>query len=70
MPVVTDLSLGILTATNVGVDRLRSAIPIPAGVDLNRKFLVEGNHWQDGAGWVGPGPRPSDPTFRDIMPLI
>lgn len=70
MQVQTDLSLAVLTAPNVGVDRLRSAIPTRTGVDINRKFLVDGNHWQDGEGWVGPGPRPSDPTFRDIMPLI
>jgi hypothetical protein len=36
---------------------------------LNQK-MADGEHWLDGDGWVGPGPLPSDPSYRDIKPLI
>lgn len=69
MPTTTAITLATLTSPNVTVETLRQAIPVPDGVDLNRKF-VEGDHWQNAEAWVGPGPRPSDPSYRDIMVLV
>jgi hypothetical protein len=63
------LSLATVQAGNANVAVLRAAVAPHVDLPLNRKF-IEGDHWQDGKGWVGPGPRPSDPTYRDIIPLI
>lgn len=65
----TTLTLTALTSPTVSIDVLRQAIPVPEGVEENRKF-VEGDHWQAGKAWVGPGPRPSDPSYRDVMFII
>lgn len=65
----TTLTLEQLKSPTVGIDKLRQAIAVPEGVDLNRKF-VSGDHWQNADGWVGPGPRPSDPSYRDVMVLV
>lgn len=32
--------------------------------------FVEGDHWQRGAGWVGPAPKQGDEGYSDVMCLI
>lgn len=46
---------------------LKAATPEVATV--NRKF-VENDHWQDGAGWIGPTPAPDDPKAATIREMI
>jgi hypothetical protein len=36
---------------------------------VNEAF-VEGDHWQDGDGWVGPQPSPEDDGFEETMSII
>lgn len=33
---------------------------------INRRFVF-GDHWQGGAGWIGPKPQPGDPGFSETM---
>lgn len=63
------ITLTELQNPSVTPARLREAIPVADGVEDNRLF-VEGEHWNGGDFWVGPGPKPSDPTYSDIIPLI
>lgn len=47
---------------------------IAAGIDrstigINRAFL-DGDHWQNAAGWIGPRPPPEDENFQEFMRLI
>jgi hypothetical protein len=38
-------------------------------VDQNQAF-IEGDHWQEGEGWIGPTPDVSDPEHGEVMTLI
>lgn len=35
-------------------------------IDINRAFY-DGDHWQNGAGWIGPHPEVSNPAFTESM---
>lgn len=41
----------------------------PAVVTANKKF-VEGDHWQGGAGWIGPMPANTHPTYSTLVRLV
>lgn len=43
--------------------------PTPVEVNLNRPF-IEGDHFQQGKGWVGPGPKESDPQYGDFLRIL
>lgn len=64
--VLTMASVRDGTAT---IDQFTGAIAPSKEMTVNR-LMAEGNHWLNGDGWVGPGPLPSDPTYRDIIALI
>lgn len=51
------------------IDQFTGAIQPTKDMTVNR-LMAEGNHWLEGAGWVGPGPMPSDPTYSEIQRLI
>lgn len=42
---------------------------IPPDMTANRPY-IEGNHFQDGDGWVGPGPKSTDPQYRDFLTIL
>lgn len=63
------LTLVVLTNPAATIAQLRAAIPVAEGIEENRLF-IEGDHWQGAEGWVGPGPKPSDPSYRDVITLI
>lgn len=66
---MADITLAKLQDPNVPIALLKSAIPEVPGVQSNKKY-VDGDHWQQGEGWVGPGPLVSDPEYQTIMTLI
>lgn len=41
----------------------------PDWIATNRKFM-EGDHWQDGDGWIGPKPNQSEQGFDKTMDLL
>lgn len=63
------MTLTIVKAGSATIEQLKAAIPPSKDAEVNRKF-VEGDHWQLAEGWVGPGPSPSDPDYRDVMTLV
>src|SRR3954469_1047795 len=70
MPTATNLlTIESVKDGSVTIEQLRAAIAPPEDVALNRRF-VEGDHWQDAEGWVGPGPLPSDDDYGGVMLLI
>lgn len=69
MALETMLTLAAVKDGSATIEQYKSAIPPSKDVDLNRKF-VDGDHWQSGDGWVGPGPVKSDPEYRTIMAVI
>jgi hypothetical protein len=49
--------------------QLKAAVAVGQNVALNRKF-IEGDHWQNGDAWPGPGPQPGDPEYAEVMRMI
>jgi hypothetical protein len=55
--------------TQATVAEIKSLLTLPENAAANQPF-VEGDHWQDGDGWVGPGPTKNDPQRTMIYALI
>lgn len=56
-------------AAQLTLQDLRSLIERPQWLDTNRLF-VEGDHWQQGAGWIGPLPMADEDGFAQVVSEI
>ncbi len=55
--------------SEVTVDQAKAMFPNLADAEANRPF-IEGDHFQTGDAWVGPGPRPGDLAYREFLDLL
>lgn len=56
-------------AADLTLPDLRALIERPSWLDTNRLF-VQGNHWQDGAGWIGPRPMGGEEGAQEVLAEI
>lgn len=62
-----DVNKDFSTVGYVGATRILGMATQPV---KHARDFVEGDHWQGGAGWVGPAPKQGDEGWSDVMCLI
>lgn len=51
------------------LEQAKSLIPELPDAEANRPF-IEGDHFQDGKAWVGPGPKQTDNGYSDFLNIL
>ena len=69
LPSSAVLTFARLTAPEADLALVKQALFTNENRDANRPF-IQGDHWQEGAAWVGPAPAVGDATRSDILTLI
>lgn len=53
----------------VTIEQAKSLFPDMTEANWNRPY-IEGDHFQAGIAWVGPGPRPGEPKYSEFLELL
>lgn len=54
----------------ITVEQARQLLPLASGDIAENRPFVEGDHFQGGDAWVGPGPRPTDVGYSDFLAIL